>query len=106
MVTPQQIQELSDDIVRKFHPDKVVLFGSYAYGKPSEDSDVDLLVVLPYEGRSAAKSAEIHRAIHRGFPLDVLAYPAEYIAQRVANEDFFLREVVTKGKLLYESANT
>ena len=103
MVTEQQINGLSDDIVRKFHPDKVILFGSYAYGKPTEDSDVDLLVVLPYQGRSVSKAIEIRLAIHAAFALDLLAYPESYIRRRIDMEDFFLREIVTKGTTLYEA---
>ncbi len=105
MVTEQQIRDLSDDIVRKFHPDKVVLFGSYAYGKPNDDSDVDLLVVLPYEGRSVAKATEIRNAVSVRFPLDILAYPESYIQQRIELEDFFLREITTRGTTLYEASH-
>jgi predicted nucleotidyltransferase len=105
MVTQSQIRELSDDIVRKFNPEKVILFGSYAYGTPTPDSDVDLLVILPYEGRRRAKATEIRSAIGARFPLDLLAYPREYVEWRVANEDYFLREITTKGKVLYEAAD-
>ncbi len=51
MITSAQIRRVSDEIVRRFRPERIILFGSYAYGTPTEDSDVDLLVVLPFEER-------------------------------------------------------
>jgi predicted nucleotidyltransferase len=104
MVTQEQIRILSDDIVWKFHPDKVVLFGSYAYGTPTDDSDVDLLVVLPYEGRRSAKAIEIRRAVDVSFPLDLLPYTADYLTERLQLGDFFLQEVVERGSVIYESS--
>lgn len=59
MVSMEDIQALADRIVREFLPERIVLFGSYASGTASPDSDVDLLVVLPYQGKSWAKAAEI-----------------------------------------------
>ncbi|MGC2692443.1 MAG: nucleotidyltransferase domain-containing protein, partial [Desulfobaccales bacterium] len=59
MVEDQTIQELCDRIVREFQPERIILFGSYAYGNPTPDSDVDLLVVLPFEGKNLLKSLEI-----------------------------------------------
>lgn len=105
MITENQIREMSDDIVRKFNPEKVILFGSYAYGTPTPHSDVDVLVVLPFEGRSTAKAIEIRQAIRANFSVDLLAYRGDYLKWRVDNEDFFLRDVVTKGKVLYEAAD-
>jgi uncharacterized protein len=105
MVTTEQIRELCDKIVHEFHPERVILFGSYAYGTPTEDSDVDLLVVLPYEGRSTAKSAEIRGRVHADYALDLLAYRPDYVRERIEIEDFFLRDVVTHGKVLYEAPN-
>ena len=106
MVTQEQIHALSDDIVEKFHPDRVILFGSYAYGTPTEDSDVDLLVVLPYEGRRAEKALEIKSAVNAKFPLDLIPHPDSYLRERIELGDFFLREIVSKGKILYESTDT
>jgi uncharacterized protein len=79
------------------------LFGSYAYGEPTADSDVDLLVVRPFEGHPFRKAAEILNQIRPAFSVDLLVRTAEEIDERLILGDFFLREVVTRGKVLYES---
>ena len=104
MVEFEAIQQVCDRIVREFHPQKIILFGSYAYGAPSEDSDVDLLVVMPFEGRPAAKCAEIRKAVRAKFPMDLLVRTPEMVQQRVEWNDFFLREILEKGKVLHEAA--
>ncbi len=104
MVSVDQIQNLADDIVRRFAPERVILFGSYAYGLPTADSDVDFLVVLPpFDEPSAKKSSQMRQAVHAGFPLDVLAYSSDVLKKRLAMNDYFLREVVERGKTLYDA---
>ena len=61
-------RDLSERIVREFQPERIILFGSSAYGQPPADSDVDLLVVLPFEGRGFRKSLEILHQSRRIFP--------------------------------------
>lgn len=103
MITPAQIQRVSDEIARKFQPERIILFGSYAYGTPTEDSDVDLLVVMPFEGRKAKQAFAIRSAVYAGFPMDLIPITPERLQYRIEIEDFFLREVVEKGKVLYEA---
>lgn len=103
MVELQKIYELRDKIVQCFHPHKVVLFGSYAYGSPTEDSDVDLLVIMPFDGKSAHKSAEIATKVNPPFAVDILVRTPEEVKTRSELGDFFLREILQKGKILYES---
>jgi uncharacterized protein len=100
-----RIQEFSQEIAAQFSPERIVLFGSYAYGEPTADSDVDLLVVMPFEGHPFRKAAEILNQIRPAFSVDLLVRTAEQMDERLALGDFFLREVVTKGKVLYESVN-
>ena len=106
MVTKQQIKQLTMKIVRDFHPVRVILFGSYGYGEPDENSDVDLLVVLPSVENRIRKSSEIHRSVFSGFPLDVIVYSEQSLNERLKKEDFFLREIIQKGQLLYETPDT
>ncbi len=106
MITPAQIQRVTDEIAQKFQPERIILFGSYAYGTPTEDSDVDLLVVLPFEGRKAKKAIEIRSAISARFAMDLIPITAERLQHRIEIEDFFLREVVERGKVLYEAGNS
>jgi len=103
MITPIQIQKVSDEIVRRFQPERIILFGSYAYGTPNEDSDVDLLVVLPFEGRTAKQAIAIRSAVYAGFPMDLIPITPDRLKHRLEIEDFFLREVVQKGTVLYEA---
>ena len=101
MVAADSVRNLCERIVAQFQPERVVLFGSYAYGSPTDYSDVDLLVVLPFEGKRSAKELEILRAIAPRFSVDLLAYTPEELRWRLEQNDFFLREVVEKGKTLY-----
>ena len=103
-VTRSLIRKYADQIARQFHPNKIILFGSYAYGKPSEDSDVDLLVIMSFKGRNPEKATEIWMATRPKFPIDIMVRKPEEIKKRLAMGDFFLREITEKGKILYEAA--
>lgn len=105
MVKRKQIQSFCDAVAREFRPKKIVLFGSYAYGKPTEDSDVDLLVILPFDRKKGRKSLEIRQRVPVNFPLDLIVRTPEFVAQRLAWGDCFTAEVLAKGKVLYEAAH-
>ncbi len=68
MIAMRQIRDLSRRIAGEFNPERIILFGAYASGKPAEDSDVDLLVVLPHRGLAARKSAEIRLRLRPRYP--------------------------------------
>ncbi len=106
MVSRQDIQAICDQIVEAFRPQQVILFGSYTCGTPTPDSDVDLLVIMPFEGSPIHQAAQISQRIDHHFPLDVLVRTPEQIRQRIALGDFFLREIVEKGHILYDAAGT
>ena len=104
MVTREDIQATCDDIVQEFTPLQVILFGSYAYGTPTEGSDVDLLVVMDIpKSEFRNKAIEIQQRIPSRFSLDLLVRSPEEIAYRVSYNDWFLREITEKGDLLYGS---
>ena len=79
------------------------LFGSYAYGMPGPDSDIDLLVLLPFEGKSFRKSLEIINKINPPFSVDVLARRLDDTIRRYEQGDPLIREALDKGEVLYES---
>jgi len=106
MIDMEKILQISKAIYDEFNPEKIILFGSYAYGNPQDDSDVDLLVILPYEGSSFSKTWEILNKIKPNFAIDLLVRTPVEIDQRLAWNDFFLREIIEKGKVIYESANS
>jgi predicted nucleotidyltransferase len=105
MVTMKQIEEFSEKLVREFRPHKVVLFGSYARGIVTPDSDVDLLVILPFEGKSVSKSVEMRLMLRPRFPLDLIVRTPETVRERLEMEDSFMEEVMAEGKVLYEAHN-
>lgn len=102
MVDQKTIQNLTERIVREFNPEKVILFGSLAYGSPREDSDVDLLVILPFEGSSFRKSLDILNRLDPHFPIDLIARRPDETARRYEQGDPLIREAMDKGKVLYE----
>jgi uncharacterized protein len=105
MVAMDSIWEMTERIVQEFRPEQIILFGSYAYGTPTADSDVDLLVILPFEGKAPRKSLEILNKVNPTFAVDLLVRTPEQIQQRLAWNDFFLQEIMEKGKVLYEAAH-
>lgn len=105
MPTQELIAELAKSIAQKFHPECIVLFGSFAEGKEREDSDVDLLIVMAHEGKSNRRAIEVLKEIQPRFSVDLLVRSPEEIKRRLALNDFFLQEIFKKGKVLYESAN-
>jgi predicted nucleotidyltransferase len=100
-----QIESLSNEIARHFHPERIILFGSYAQGKPSEASDVDLLVVLPFEGKSVYKALEIRKKVRPSFSVDLIVRTPQHVGERVANGDWFIRDIIENGRTLYEADN-
>jgi predicted nucleotidyltransferase len=91
-------------VVDKFHPEKVILFGSHAYGRPTLDSDVDILVVMPARNE-LDQAVRIDLAVDAPFPLDLIVRTPENLARRLSWNDWFLREVVEKGIVLHEAAH-
>ena len=105
MIDMQTIYDFKNRIVQKYRPNKVVLFGSYASGVPTTDSDVDILVILPFDGKSAAKSAEILNQTDPRFPVDLLVRTPEQVQERLEKGDFFMQEILKKGVVLHEASN-
>lgn len=99
------IRRFARQIVERFHPERIILFGSYAYGTPTPDSDVDLLVVMPTRNQ-VEQAVRIDEAIaDRGFPLDLLVRTPKTLATRLRWGDSLLQEIVTRGKVLYKKVH-
>ena len=101
--TAREIKEICQQIAREFHPERIILFGSHAYGKPTWDSDVDLLVIMPFRGRHTRQAIKIRERIDALVAIDLLVRTPEDISKRLEMEDFFLREIVERGKVMYEA---
>ncbi len=102
MVAMTDIQAVVDRIAEAYDPECVVLFGSYARGTATSDSDVDLLVILPFEGKSFWKSLEITNRVNPPFAVDVLARRPDDTQRRYAQGDPLIREALDQGRVLYE----
>jgi len=103
--TPEELERIVDQIVDNFHPRKIILFGSYAYGRPNRDSDVDLLIVMESKERPARLSGKISAAIKHPFPIDILVKTPQQIERRLAIGDPVVKEATSKGMVLYDAAN-
>ncbi len=103
MVSMDRIQELCGRIAREFNPERVILFGSHARGDAGKYSDVDLLVLMSFEGKSYRKSAEIRSRLRPRFSVHFVVRTPDEVQERLALGDFFFQEVMEEGKVLYES---
>ena len=104
MVAMSKIQACAREIAEQFQPEKIVLFGSYAYGHPTEDSDIDLLVVMNHSGSAVEQAAMIRASLHSSFPMDVLVRSPGKVQERLQLGDLFLKTIIEKGEVLYETA--
>jgi predicted nucleotidyltransferase len=95
------IRHFARQVADRFQPEKVILFGSYAYGQPHIDSDVDILVIMPARNQ-LDQAVKISLDIDPPFPLDVIVRTPYNMRWRLAQGDSFLQEITTKGKVLYE----
>ena len=105
MTSEQAIRDLSERIAQVYEPDSIILFGSHAYGTPRWDSDVDLLVVMHFEGNPLVKAAEMIHRFNPPFAVDLLIRTPEVIRQRLEWNDTFLKEAIERGKVLHAAAN-
>ena len=102
-VTAELLQSIVQRIVTGLHPQKILLFGSYAYGLPSPDSDLDILVIMQTTERPAERILAISRLLRpRPFPMDILVRTPDEIAEAVKQNDPFIQEILSRGKVLYE----
>ena len=104
-VPRNDIDAVAARIGAEFLPEKVILFGSYAYGTPSPYSDVDLLVIMEHQGSGMSQALEIVRRVKSRIPIDLVVRTPREIRQRLAWNDFFLKEVIQRGEVLYESTH-
>jgi len=103
---PKDIKRLCAEIAREFHPDKIVLFGSHAYGKAGPESDVDLLVVMAFDGSPFRQAAVIlDHVVHAVgvIPFDLLVRTAQQVQERIQMGDTFMRDVIERGRVMYEA---
>lgn len=103
MKNSDKIERLCSQIVRNFQPEKIILFGSYADGKPNEDSDIDLLIILPFSGRHTEQAVKIRQRIKSSTPVDLIIRTPEEISRSLMLGDIFIKDIFENGKTVYES---
>ena len=103
-ISMRRIRAFANQITEQFHPERIILFGSYANGRPTEESDVDLLIVMNTRLREVDKAAEIRCGLDAPFPLDLLVRRPGTIQKRIAQGDCFLQDAFENGKTLLRIA--
>jgi|688.fasta_scaffold314816_2 predicted nucleotidyltransferase len=105
-VTEEILAEIVRRIVTVFAPQKIILFGSYAYGTPSVDSDVDLLVIQKTNLQRVERSVAISELIlPRPFPVDILVKTPNEIQEALNKNDPFIKEIISQGRILYKQSH-
>ncbi len=97
------IREMASRIALQFLPRKIILFGSYAYGKPRPESDVDLLIIMDTPLRETEQALRIRQYVNPLFGVDFLVYQPARLKERLELGDAFLKEITEKGVVMYES---
>ena len=99
----ETLPKAAQHMAEKLHPEKIILFGSYAYGTPTPDSDVDLLVVMNTTATTTERYLFVCRLLRpRPFPVDILVKTPPEIGRAFEEGDFFIQEIVSQGRVLYE----
>ncbi len=102
-IPDEVIYEVARRIADRFHPQRIILFGSYAYGIPRAESDVDLLIIMDTQLSETRQALQIRQDLNPLFAIDILVYTPARIDQRIAWGDSFLKEIIERGVVLYES---
>jgi predicted nucleotidyltransferase len=104
-ITDKMISNIVTKIVNNFNPEKIILFGSFVWGKPKEWSDIDILVIMKYRGSSPKVAAKISNlAKPKLVPMDILVRTPQEIEKRVKLGDYFIKKILNGGKVLYDKA--
>ena len=102
MINRNAIKKYARKIGHRFHPERVILFGSYAQGEPNEDSDVDILVIMDHNRlRNVEQAITIRLQVDAPFPMDLLVKRPSEISERLSMNDTFLKSVLQHGQVLY-----
>ena len=99
------ILDIAERIKNNYNPEKIILFGSYAHGKPTRDSDIDMLIVKRTRKKSMDRWMEVRKMVYdqnRGIPFSPLILTPKELRYRLSLEDDFFREILERGKMLYE----
>ena len=98
----KQLLQITDKIKTHFNPQKIIVFGSYAWGKPTDDSDIDIFLIMESNLRRDERARQVQKIFsQRSFPLDVIVYTPEEVEQSLKRGNPIIREILNQG-VLYE----
>ena len=97
-----ELKNIVHSIKRNYHPDKIILYGSLSLGKVRKGSDIDLVIIKETNKDPWERSEEVDRYIQHNVPIDILVYTPHEIEDRLQINDFFVKDFMEKGKVLYE----
>jgi len=99
----RKLQKVVENL-KRYKPEKVILFGSYAWGRPKNDSDIDLLIIKKTKKPPYRRIPEARRYLYDiDSAFDILVLTPQELKKRLTLGDFFIEEIVKKGKVLYEA---
>lgn len=100
----KEVKRIVDKIKKEYKPEKIYIFGSFAYGKPHKDSDLDLFIVKNTKKNRGERYMDVGRMIlDREMPVDILVYTPGEVKKRIELGDFFVKKIINQGKLVYEN---
>ena len=102
MKNQKEIKKIVRQIVKKYKPEKIILFGSFAYGRPKPSSDVDLLIIKKTKEKKIKRIKDVLMQIKSNLPVEPLIYNPEEVQERLSLGDFFFQDIIKKGKVVYE----
>ena len=99
----KEINKIKAKIIQRYQPEKIIIFGSFAWGKPGSDSDLDIFLLKKTKKTPRERRLEVGRILlDRRIPIDILVYTPREAKNRLELGDFFIEEIFKKGKLIYE----
>jgi predicted nucleotidyltransferase len=91
------IKKISEEIKKKFNPQKIVLFGSYAYGIPKRSSDIDLFIIMDTQLPVREQAFLIRKEIKSFIPIDIIVRTPQQVEERIKMGDYFIKQIIQKG---------
>lgn len=106
--TKSEINKIKQILIDKYKPERIVLFGSFAWGKPNQDSDLDFLIIKKVQKPRPAREQEVYRVLSdyhysaESLPVDIIVHTPDEAKKRLSLGDPFIKEILTRGQVIYE----
>lgn len=101
----RELKIITKRIIKEYKPEKIILFGSFAYGKPTRASDIDLFIIKKTKKNRIERTKEVLLMIDNKVPFEPVVYTPEEVKRRKKQGDFFVEDIFSKGKVLYETVS-